>query len=531
MNKKSIHKKLLILLIIMGMLPLLSILVYGGLRLTTHMERHAQETGWMNNNLVSEHLSNLLQNNFYALQTLAGAPVIQNYLKNPTPEGETLIRQLFRNNDELFHDKNLTALTKTNGQQVIRSDNTPLINAAQRHHFQEAMAGHNFVSDVIVSMSTGKMIVVLTVPVFDSNHQVIGVLQRNYSLDSFETYLQTQSDNNINCMVMDRENKIIAHSSDNVKAGDDADEYKHIIRLLDSDHGSILTELHDKEYIVTYAHHPITNWVIVTTQPCSVIYQSINNEVAKAGIIGLLLLILLSIVANFVAARLTTPIRKICQVITDIAKGKDSQTQLNFLSEDEIGEMSIAINEIRAMRHNLKQTAETDVLTGLCSRTAVEADCRKRLQEYEESFAPGMLAIFLIDLDNFQKASKDEGHQYGNRILQKFAQGLKEIFRAYDCIGHLDGDEFVVIIDHQNDLSIIKRKADEINQMTKKLALDGDNLEMTASIGIAVAPQNGKTYNHLLHAADLALFAAKEKGRDCYIIAGEAEGEFDNLPK
>lgn len=529
MNKKSIHKKILLLLVTMGMVPLLAVLVYGGLRLTTHMEQHARETSWMNNNIVSEHLTNLLQNNFYVLHTLAGSSVVKNYLTSPTPEDEALILQLFHNNDELFHDNNLTALTATNGLQLIRSDNRPRINASQRRYFQEAMAGRDFVSDVIVSMSTGKMIVVLTVPVFDDKRHIIGVLQRNCSLDSFENFLRAQSDNGISSMVMDRENKIIAHSSSNIHAGDDVEDYKHLVRIMDSEQGIVRTDLHDQEHLVTYSHHPLTNWVIATTQPCNVIYRGVHEEVARAAIIGILLLILLSIISNIIAARLTTPIRRICQVITDIAKGNDNKEKLKFLSEDEIGEMSMAINEIRNMRHNLKQTAETDVLTGLASRMAIEADCRKRLQEYEESFSPGMLAIFLIDLDNFQKASKDEGHQYGNRVLQKFAQGLKNLFRAYDCVGHFDGDEFVVIIDHQNDLSIIKRKAAEINKMTKELTLDGQNLEMSASIGIAVAPQNGKTYNHLLHAADLALFAAKEKGRDCYVISGEDEGEFANL--
>ncbi|SHK39226.1 diguanylate cyclase (GGDEF) domain-containing protein [Selenomonas ruminantium] len=531
MNRKSIHKKLLLLLIMMGMLPLLSVLVYGGLRVTENMEDHAQETGWMNNNIISEHLTNLLQNNFYALHTLASTPTIRNYLKNPNPADEELIKQMLRNNDELFHDKNLTAVTDAKGLQLIRSDNTPRVNISQRRHFQEAISGKAFVSDMMISMSTGKMIVVLSVPIFDEKKQPIGALQRNFSLDSFDQFVKSQSENEISSIVMDRENKIIAHSSNNINAGDDVDDYKQFVRLMTEDSGMTRTELHGKEHIITYTHHPLTGWFIVTAQPCSVIYQQINREIALAGSMGILLLIIVSLIANTIASRLTTPIRKICQVITNIVKGKDDNIQLDILSEDEIGEMAMAINEIRAMRHNLKQSAEIDTLTGLNSRAAVEAECRKRLQEYEESLTPGMLAIFLIDLDNFKKASKDEGHQYGDRILQKFAQGLKELFRAYDCVGHLDGDEFVVIIDHQSDLEIIKRKASEINQMSRSIILQGDNINLTTSIGIAIAPQNGKTYNHLFHAADLALFAAKERGRNCFVIAGEDEGEFDNLKK
>ena len=355
------------------------------------------------------------------------------------------------------------------------------------------------------------------------------MLQRNLTLDNLQEFITKQSVNDISILVLDQENKVIANSHPDADEPEDPDYYKKIIRVMDEENGVARIELLGKKYFVTCSRNQLTHWSVATIQPASVVYRTANEEVARVGIIGLLLLILVSISAHIMATRLTIPIRKICKVVTDIVKGNDDEKQLSILSEDELGEMAMAINEIRAIRNNMKQENETDALTGLASRAAVESICRQRLQEYEESFAPGMMAIFLIDLDNFKKATKEDGHQYGNRILQKFAQGLKDIFRSYDTVGHLDSDEFVVIIDHQKDLTIIKRKAKEINKMARELMIGDTNAGISASIGIAVSPQNGKTYNHLFHAADLALFAAKEKGRNSYHIAGEDEGEFVGL--
>ena len=529
MGRRSIHKKLFLRLTLMGIIPLLAVLFYSGLRLTEHMEEYAKNNGWLNNTIVNEHLTNVLQNNFYTLHTIADAPTIKKFLTTGSKEDEAALIRLLHSNDNLFRDNNITAVTNASGQQLLRSDSSPLVDISQRRHFQEAMAGRDYVSDSLVSMSTGKMMVAMEVPVFNDQHQPIGMLQRNLHLDNLQDFITKQSVNDISILVLDQENNVLANSHPDANEPEDPDYYKKIVRVLDEEDGVASIELLGEKHFVTCSRNQLTHWSVATIQPASTVYRTANEEIVRVGIIGLLLLLFVSIAAHIMANRLTIPIRQICKMVTNIVKGKDDEEQLRILSEDELGEMAMAINEIRAMRNNMKQENETDALTGLASRAAVENICRQRLQEYEESFAPGMMAIFLIDLDNFKKATKEDGHQYGNRILQKFAQGLKDIFRSYDTVGHLDSDEFVVIIDQQKDLTIIKRKAEEINQMASNLMIGDTNVGISASIGIAVSPQNGKTYNHLFHAADLALFAAKEKGRNCYHIAGEDEGEFAGL--
>ena len=78
--------------------------------------------------------------------------------------------------NNIFKDKNLMALTAVNAEQLIRTDGSKLVNIRDRRHFQEAIHGKDFVSDVIVSMSTGEMIVVLAAPIRDEKNYVVGIL-------------------------------------------------------------------------------------------------------------------------------------------------------------------------------------------------------------------------------------------------------------------------------------------------------------------------------------------------------------------
>ena len=139
----------------------------------------------------------------------------------------------------------------------------------------------------------------------------------------------------------------------------------------------------------------------------------------------------------------------------------------------------------------------------------------------EAANSPGLVAIILIDLDNFKKANKSEGHEYGNHALKDFATRLSEHFGSTTYVGRLEADEFMVILSHQKDVAAIKKSAEAINHMAREITVEGNNAGLSASIGVSVAPRDGKTYNQLYHAADLALFKAKEKGRDCYQLADD----------
>lgn len=522
MGSKSIRTKLFLLFALMGAIPFLVAVIFIGYRNVIHLDGHAREDSWTKNITINSHLTQELDKNFYVLRTLAVTPAVRDYLQAPTPQNEATLQGILRETNSIFRDDNPLAIVDTTGNQLYRTDNSPKVNISQRKNFREVMKGQDYVSDLMISKSTGKLLVVIGTPVYDSSHRVIGMVERNFYLDVLQNFIQSQDNDYTSIYLLDRENKIVAHSEGD-KSLDEIDisqELALINQSLDGHQGTAHIEAQDKNLLTTYSKNHLSDWSIVTLMPYNRIWTTVNDAIMRGAILGFVVMLFVNLAAHLLSARITRPIREITETITKIANGKTDIDNLHVFSDDELGEMALAVNEMRAMQENANNTAMHDFLTGLASREALENLCRRRLQEYMEAAdSPGLVSIVLIDLDNFKKANKAEGHEYGNHVLKDFAGRLRDHFGSATCVGRLEADEFMVILDHQRNMDAIKKSAEAINQMAREITVEGNNAGLSASIGVSVAPRDGKTYNQLYHAADLALYKAKEKGRDCYQLA------------
>lgn len=526
MNTKSVKTKLFLILSLLGAIPFIFAITYIGWRNVIHLEQHARVENWNKNIAVKEHLGQELDKNFYVLRSLSVAPALKQYLENRDALTESILRELLSNSSEIFHDPNPLAVTDTNGLQLIRTDGAPRVNISQRKHFQEAMAGHEYISDAMISMSTGSTMMALVVPVFNRQHQVIGLVQRNFNLDAVQNFLQTQNTEHTSILIADRENNIIAHTEGerytngmSVSPG-----VQKISEALDWGDGIIRMDLNGEDCLITFSRGQRSGWSIVTITPYKYIWSAVNEAIGRGIVLGLLLMLLVNTAAYLLASRITRPLQEINKVVSSLASGDSNIDRVHLYTNDELGEISQAINEMRNKHELLRKEATKDKLTGLFNKLSIEEICRKKLQNYEEAANPGLIAICLVDIDNFQRANRAEGRQYGDKILQEFAKGLKENFPEQDCIGRLEADEFVIILDNQPDKETIKKKAALVNEIARNVIINGEKAGLTASIGVAIAPHNGKTYNHLFHAADLALFDMKKSGRNNYKLAEEREG-------
>lgn len=124
----------------------------------------------------------------------------------------------------------------------------------------------------------------------------------------------------------------------------------------------------------------------------------------------------------------------------------------------------------------------------------------------------------MLDLDHFKHINDTYGHSAGDVVLQSFAQILRNAFRVGDAVGRFGGDEFVVLLVDLPDPSTAERKALQVMQETMKIELDGKNIGVSVSIGIALAPHDGMTYDDLFQKADQALYNVKSQGRNGYSL-------------
>ena len=186
-------------------------------------------------------------------------------------------------------------------------------------------------------------------------------------------------------------------------------------------------------------------------------------------------------------------------------------------SEDLISAARLAgiVMERDQDQKRIRQLAYTDELTGLASRAhfyLYMEDLIKVSQRHGRKFS-----LLYIDLDDFKNVNDSLGHDAGDLLLMEVSQRLKETGREIDFITRISGDEFSIVMEETEDSlaagNFCQRCLDAI---ATPVQISGRTLVPSCSIGIAHYPHDGETLSSLLKAADTALYAAKEHGKNCY---------------
>ena len=526
---KGIRAKLFMLFVMMGAIPFLILITAGAINTISELENAVKQNSLLRNSIISEHITELIEKNQAVLQSLAMSPKIIEYLQEPNEERYAYVSKLLHDTDTIFEDNNLTALTGDDGWQRIRSDKATLVNLKKRQHFQEAMKGRNYVSDIIESMSTGKMIVVIEVPVINAEGKPVGMLQRNFDLVALQEYVQQFDDEEISVVIMDRKGRIIANSDANSDVGinySTDNNYKFILDRIYNSSGVIRLDVNEEDSLATYSRNLNTGWMIVTLRPYHYIMDQVYDKAIKALIFGLATLFVGTVVAYFLTIRVTKPIIEMTNVVEDVVTGKTSVDKIEVSTNDELGQMAAAFNKIRSERDAYQLESELDKLTELFNKKTMENLCRMKLRTFNENETSNIfMAFYIIDLDHFKEVNDLLGHQFGDKVLIEFAKGLRKIFRPNDCIGRFGGDEFVVTVDSLPNVEVVMRKAEQIRQIAANLTVEGKTHFVTASIGISIAPQNGRDYDSLFAAADKAVYHVKNHGKNGYYCELFAEDD------
>jgi diguanylate cyclase (GGDEF)-like protein/PAS domain S-box-containing protein len=173
------------------------------------------------------------------------------------------------------------------------------------------------------------------------------------------------------------------------------------------------------------------------------------------------------------------------------------------------------LTEKRRSQEHASRLAHFDSLTGLSNRFQMSQTLEKILT------APNAqnrnCAVFLLDLDRFKQVNDTLGHPAGDALLKQVAQRLERVIGTVGRVGRLGGDEFQVILAGKIAREQLAHLAERIiEQLSQAYSIDGSRVMIGASVGIALAPDDGVTSEALIRNADLALYAAKDAGRGRY---------------
>ena len=178
----------------------------------------------------------------------------------------------------------------------------------------------------------------------------------------------------------------------------------------------------------------------------------------------------------------------------------------------------IQIQDITDRKHAEQQLVyigNHDPLTGLLNRVQFHDRFTQALSSVQRHETK--LALMFLDLDRFKLINDTLGHRIGDLLLQAVSERLKSSIRINDTLARLGGDEFVVLLSDINLIDDVARIAQKtIELLTQPFTLEGNDIVITASVGISVYPDDGENSQILLTNADTAMYLAKERGKNNY---------------
>lgn len=217
---------------------------------------------------------------------------------------------------------------------------------------------------------------------------------------------------------------------------------------------------------------------------------------------------------------LSLPLQNMINAAEEFSQGNfEYQLPKKMANKSELGRLALALNkmagDIKIAEEKIIQQAHFDSLTGLPNRFLTLDRLYQTMIEAQRNGEK--VAVLFVDLDDFKKVNDSLGHEVGDLLLIEAANRLSAITRAGDTVGRLGGDEFILVLKRLADPIDASRTAEQLlSTIGAAFRVGGRDLFTTASVGIAVYPDNGETAPELLKNADSAMYHSKSLGRNTY---------------
>lgn len=292
--------------------------------------------------------------------------------------------------------------------------------------------------------------------------------------------------------------------------------------------GEIYYKYNGEQYITYYSNVENSNWTVRVTENLTAQKKDMMSYKLLWVILFVFFAVGTVIVQILTTRKFLQPIESAMDVFAKIKETQDYSLRIPVKSKDEMGQLSQSINELLAYtekekmyekmeQDKLKQQAESDPLTGVKNKKAIEQYVEETVAYSDENKTP--VAIGFLDIDDFRNFNTNYGHQVGDDVICYVAKTLQENISGE--VGRIGGDEFVFC--YAGAIGDEKMKADaaRILKLLQENYINPESKEqipVTGSLGIVMAKEGGMDYTDLVRIADKAMYEAKNAGKNSYVV-------------
>lgn len=520
-------------LLLMTIAPLLSLAIYQTKRAERDMVSKVKEDLEFVSANVKSDLRYWLGTHLNAVTELANRLVVEGQENRELLQRETeVIRRTFHDLHACYvADEEATAITfypevNQEGKRMVGTS------FKDRPYYENVKRTLKPVfTDVFVARFALRPVVGIAVPALKEN-RFVGYAYCGLNLDYIAEVVKTASlKKGVYVTLVDQKGRVIVSGFENEKPmsefrlGRVKETVYGIPILLRKETGSSFWYKDSYFYKMDKVGEGVDWDLVVFVEVWPYVVSALENLLPIFGLI-VILLVLSLLLTEFLSRLVSKPLERLVGKVSALMYAVDSGQKVELPEPRllEINLLSKAFGELAerliSYVRELKKLAHYDPLTDLPNRVLLMDRIEVAIAEARREGTK--VAVLFVDLDNFKVVNDTLGHDMGDRILSQVAKRLKGVFRDVDTVARFGGDEFVIVVPKVKDIGAVVAIVEKVlGIFNTPFTIDGEEIFLSTSVGVALYPDNGEDPSTLIKNADIAVYKAKGEGKNCFAFWSE----------